>query len=354
MRPFLVLGLPRSRTAWLSRFLTYGDHVCGHDELRHCRSMDDVRAWFAQGCIGSAETAAAPFWRLFDQIAPGVQIVVVRRPVDQVVDSLMALPGVVFDRDRLTAEMVKLDRKLDQITARADNVLSVSFDGLADETTCRAVFHHCLPYEWNQAHWQFWAPINVQCDLRAMVRYGQAYREQLGKLARIAKHETLAAMALHTPVDSDGMTIQTEPFETWLHDAQSLFDRHLILVGEAPGDWAAKNIPMMRNLDAVGAMQITTARSNGRIFGYLMTVITPSLVSSSLTTGTNLTFYADPSVPGLGMKIQRAALRTMKDRGVGEVFFEAGKRGTGERLGAMYRRLGAQDHGHSYRMALGA
>ncbi len=30
MRPFVVFGLPRSRTAWLSRFLTYGDWVCGH------------------------------------------------------------------------------------------------------------------------------------------------------------------------------------------------------------------------------------------------------------------------------------------------------------------------------------
>ena len=354
MKPFLVLGLPRSRTAWLSRFLTYGDVICGHDELRHCRSMDDVRSWFAQGLVGSAETAAAPFWRLFDKIAPDVQIVVVRRSVEDVVESLMALPGVVFDMVLLTHEMRKLDRKLDQIEARADNVLSVQFDDLVNEATCRAVFHHCLPHEWNQAHWQFWAPVNVQCDFRAVVRYVEAHRTQLGKLTRIAKHEMLATMAMRKAAETDGVTIQTEPFETWLKDAPKLFDSHLVLVGEAPGDWAEKNIPMMRRLDREGAMQITTARCNGRMFGYLMTLLSPSLVSPELTSGTNLTFYADPSIPGLGMKIQRAALRTLKDRGVGEVFFEAGKRGSGERLGAMYRRLGAQDHGQVFRMALGA
>lgn len=316
--------------------------------------MDDVRSWFTQGLVGSCETAAAPFWRLFDKIAPDLQIVVVRRPVDDVVESLMRIPGVEFDRDMLTKEMRKLSSKLDQIEARCDNVLSVEFNNLATEATCRAVFHHCLPYEWNQAHWAFWHSINVQSNFPATVRYMAAHSAQLSKLARIAKHEMLTDMALSVPADVDGMTIQTEPFETWLDDARGLFDRHLVLVGEAPGDWQNKNIDLMRRLDEIGAMQITTARCNGRMFGYLMTVITPSLASPDLTSGTNLTFYADPSFPGLGMKIQRASLALLKARGVGEAFFEAGKRGSGERLGAMYRRLGAQDHGQVYRMALGA
>ena len=315
--------------------------------------MDDVKSWFTQGPVGSVETSAAAFWRLFDQIVPDAQIVVVRRPIGDIVESLMRVPGVSFDRAVLKTEMAKLDRKLDQIEARCSSVLSVSFDDLTTEATCRAVFEHCLPYAWDRAHWEFWAPVNVQCDFRTMVRYVGAYRAQLEKLAKIAKHAMLAGLARREVVDPEGMTIQAEPFEAWLKDAQSLFDKHLVLVGEAPGDWAKKNIPMMRRLDDLGAMHITTARCNGRIFGYLMTVITPSLASPDVTSGTNLTFYADPSVTGLGMKIQRAALRSLKARGVGEVFFEAGKRGSGERLGAMYRRLGATDHGQVYRMELG-
>lgn len=349
MKPFIVLGLPRSRTAWLSRFLAYGDYTCGHEELRHCRSLDDVAAWFAQPFTGTAETAAAPWWRM---IPADIQVVVVRRPVGNVVESLMHLPGCLFDRAALESGMKRLDHKLDQITARRDNVLSVTFDGLNDEAVCKAVFEHCLPYEFNRDWWASWAPVNVQCDMRAILRYFEAHRPALDKLVKIARHQSLASLAIHAARDPDGVTIQTESFETWLTDARKCFDDHLILVGEAPGDWAKKNIDMMRRLDDLGAMQITTARSNGRIFGYLMTLLTPSLTSPDVMSAMNTTFYADPTFPGLGMKIQRAALRFLKARGIDEVFYEAGKRGSGERLGTMFRRLGAVDHGQVFRLQL--
>ncbi len=91
---FVIFALPRSRTAWLSRFLSYGEWFCGHEELRHVRSLDDVRAWFSQGQIGTAETAGAPWWRLLERFAPYSPVVIVRRPVDEVVDSLARIPGL--------------------------------------------------------------------------------------------------------------------------------------------------------------------------------------------------------------------------------------------------------------------
>lgn len=36
---FVVFSMPRSRSAWLARFLSYGDWHCGHDEIRHFRSL---------------------------------------------------------------------------------------------------------------------------------------------------------------------------------------------------------------------------------------------------------------------------------------------------------------------------
>ena len=352
MKPFIVIGLPRSRTAWLSRFLTYGDVICGHEELRHCRSMADAKTWFAQGFTGSAETAAAPFWRIFDKIAPGMNIVLVRRPVDKVVSSLLAIPGVAFDENKLRFEMHKLDRKLGQVALRAPNVLSVSFDALGDETVCRAIWDHCLPYEWNQAHWDFWAPINVQCDFRAMMRYVSAHSESLAKLARIAKHETLASMARAPIIDMAGMTLAVEPFNDWLRDAPKLFDDHLVVVGESPGDWQNKNIELMRKFDKIGAMQIVTARSNGRMFGYLMSLIGPSMASPALTVGSHTTFYADPSCKGLGMKMQRFAAAELARKGVDHVFMQDGIRGSGGRIYTIYRRLGAVDNGQAYRLQL--
>lgn len=345
---FLVLGLPRSRTAWLAKFLTCGDWFCGHEELRHLRSLDDADAWFSQDCTGSAETAAAPWWRL---IPENVRIVTVRRPVGEVLDSLMALPGLTFDRGALETTMAFMDRKLDQIEARRD-CLSVRFEDLNNEATCKAVFEHCLPYPHDSERWKVLAAENVQCNMPALMRYMVAYRPTLEKLGKVAKHRILTRMRAAEPVSSDGMTLQTESFDEWLKGAPDLFDEHLVQVGEAPGDWRKKNIPLMRRIYDAGAMQIMTARCNGRMFGYLMTLIAPSLTSEDVLSATNLTFFADPSAHGLGMKLQRATLASLKERGANEVLWECGSRGSGPRLGAMYRRLGAMEHGHTYRLEL--
>ncbi|NUB27730.1 GNAT family N-acetyltransferase [Azospirillum brasilense] len=351
MPPFIVFGMPRSRTAWLSRFLTYGDWVCGHEELRHARSLDDVRSWLAQPCTGTAETAAAPWWRLARHLRSDLRVVVVRRDVTDATDSLMWL-GLFADRTAVERLMLRLDRKLEQISRRVPDALSVRFEDLEREEVCAAVFEHCLPYQHDPDWWKLWAPVNIQCDMRAIVRHAHAHSAQLDKLERVAKHQTLALMARGEPGDLDGLTFQAEPFDTWLRDAEKLFNDHLVAVGEAPGDWQGKNIPLLRALDHLGAMQIMTARCNGRMFGYLMSVISPSLESPDVLSAQHATFYADPAVRGLGLRLQRAALEALRQRGVDEVFARAGTRGEGPRMAPLYRRLGGEDFGQLFRIDL--
>ena len=348
---FIVLALPRSRTTWLSRFLTYGEWSCGHEELRHLRSLDDAKAWFTQDHVGTAETLAAPWWRMLAKIAPDTKILLVRRPVGEVVNSLMALPGLKFDRDKLTAQMTRLDRKLDQIAARLP-CLSVDYVDLDSRATCAAVFKHCLSYKLDRDHWRRWARRNVQCDMVGLMRYMNAFAPVLDRLTTIAKHQSITALQIRKPVVADGMTIQTEDFDTWIADARSLFDEHLVLVGEAPGEWEKKNLPLMRKIYDAGSMQIMTARSNGRMFGYLMTLVAPSLTSENVTSAYNTTFYASPDAPGLGLKLQRAAMKTLRERNVDHVFMQAATRGSGPRLSTMYKRLGAQDDGQMFRLQL--
>ena len=115
IRPFFILGLPRSRTYWLSKFLTYREWTCGHEELRHIRTMEDAKSWLSQPSTGSAETALAPFWRLLPKDA---RLVIVRRPVAEVKDSLLRLSlgdGGAFDPIALDGLLKRADAKLDQI-----------------------------------------------------------------------------------------------------------------------------------------------------------------------------------------------------------------------------------------------
>lgn len=343
---FLVLALPRSRTYWLSRFLSYAEWHCGHDELQHMRSLDDVQTWWTQPCIGTVETAAVPFWRLFP---PDIRIVTVRRPVAEVLASVVrAIPGC--DPVAMHEILRAADRKLDQIERRVRGVLSIQYEDLPHESTCAKVFEHCIPYAHDAAWWAAWNAQHVSGNLTAQVRYCQAYLPALQKLARAAKHRTLAGMTGPTP--PEGFTFEDELFERWYRDATPLFREHMAQTGQDIEDWSRKNIPLLRQLDAAGAMQIITARSNGRMFGYLMLIISPSLDDPNAVTAQHLPVFA--SIPGLGMKLQRAAIEALQAKGVTEVFGRAGVRGDGPRLGIAYRRLGFEDAGHLYRLSLEA
>ena len=316
------------------------------------RSMDDLRAWFSQPCTGTVETAAAPFWRLLGKIAPGCKVVVIRRPVDDVVASLMAIPGCSFDPIALREAMERADRKLAQIAARVPDALSVDYADLAKEETCAAIFEHCLPFPHDSERWKAMTAVNIQISMPRLIRYCEAYRHALEKLASIARHRSFTELALRRPVHADAMTFQTESFDDWLKDAGPLLSEHHVQIGEAAENWRNKNVPLLRSLDEMGAMQITTARSNGRMFGYLMTLITPSLGAKNVMSAVNTAFFADPSCPGLGLKLQREALASFKDQGIGEVLWETNTVGGGNRIASIYKRLGAEEKGAVYRLRL--
>ena len=45
---FFVIGLPRSRTAWLANFLTYDNHFCFHEGLDNCATVEEYKQKLGQ------------------------------------------------------------------------------------------------------------------------------------------------------------------------------------------------------------------------------------------------------------------------------------------------------------------
>jgi len=352
--PFVIFGLPRSRTYWLSRYLSCGDWVCGHDEARHVRSIEDVCSWFSQEGVGSVETAAAPFWRL---VPPGVRLAVIRRPVEDVVNSLMAT-GIVFNKNKLTTRMRHLDRKLDQI--EGSGAMSVQFADLSSESVCARLFEHCLGLPHDPAWWARLAPINLQINLAAELRYAAAHGPQLRRAEALCAGEIRRrlrpAKVRPGPVDANGVSIQAEKLETFIRDGEHLFAEHCLAVGEPEDEWTRKNIPMIERLEDAGGWLFMTARCNGRMLGYLQTLVGPSLEAVGRVSGTQGLFFVSRDAKGmnLGMKLQRATIETLKARGTYEIMMRAGVRGSGPDLGVMYRRLGAEEFGHLYKLKLKA
>jgi len=344
--PFLVFALPRSRTAWLSKYLTYGEWQCGHDEIRHCRSLDDIASWMGQPCTGTVETAAAPFWRMLGRFGD-VRVATVRRPVADVVASLQAVAPGAFETGMATAAMMRIDRKLDQIERRLPDVLSVRFEDLATEDGCRRLWQHCLPYPFDERWHAMLAGVNIQDNLGLTIRYYHAHAPQLKKLAGLAAHRIRADMR---PVERefDGMTFHVEPFSEFVRDAETLITDHAALVGRKAGlDF---NVPLFQALDDVGALQVMTVRSNGRCFGYLVSIVEPSLDGPDIMQGHHTMFYTDPAVRGMGVRLLMRANDALKARGVQQIWMRAGVVGSGPTLGAVYRRLGAQQFGELYRL----
>jgi hypothetical protein len=341
--PFIVFAMPRSRSRWLAAFLTCGNWQCAHEEVRHCRSLDDVRSWFAQPYTGTVETAAAPFWRLLPQ---GVRVATVRRPVPEVLASL-AGAGLTFDPAVMTRLLTRMERKLDQIERRLPNVLSVRFADLANEATCAQVFEHCLGLPHDHAWWAAVSPINLQASLPFMLRYLAAYAPQIEKLRRVVRHETLRRF--RRPVELDGITYQQEPFARAFQDAERLMADECVMLGAHPEAWQDMNVPLLERLEAKGCLHVYTARSNGRMFGYLLSAIGEAFHARDELEAEQVSFFADPSWPGLGRKLQHASIDDLRAKGVTRVMmFQPDE----TRVGLVYRRLGAHQAGQRFVMEL--
>ena len=70
---FLVLGLPRSRTAWLANFLTHDGLFCYHEAINGCSSMKEYKEK-VEG-KGDSNTALALFD--FEKHFPETKIIVI-------------------------------------------------------------------------------------------------------------------------------------------------------------------------------------------------------------------------------------------------------------------------------------
>jgi GNAT superfamily N-acetyltransferase len=352
--PFVVFGLPRSRTYWLSKFLSYGDWFCAHDQAAFVRSVDDVQSWLSVSDAGSTETGAAPWWRLARHYRPDLKIAVVRRDPAAVIERLMRFGG--FDRPRLAALIARYDRALDS-AARAPGCLSVAYEDLNSEATCARLFEHCLELPFDRAWWAALAVQDLQVNFRWQMQYGMANRAQLAATAKLCaraqRYFCLRRQVAPEP-DADGVVIQEESFPVWWRDGQDLIAAHCVAIGEPSDAVQRMNVPLWERVNRAGAVQIMTARLNGRMVGYLTALLVPSFEVRDMLLATQFSFFVHPDAAGLkvGRRLQHAAIERARGKGAAKMYFRAGVRGDGPRLGNLYKRLGGRDYGQLYELDL--
>lgn len=175
MAQFMVLSLPRSRSTWLSYFLSYRANQCAHDLLVHCGSISDFDRSLA-GYNGSCETAAMVGWKLIVEKYPKMRLVVVKRPPEEVVKSL-AEHGFFIDPEFIEARDAMLDA-----VSNLPGVLTIQYSDLEQEATCKEVFEFCLCTPHDSEWWQELDARNIQIDMKQRYLVLQENAESLERL----------------------------------------------------------------------------------------------------------------------------------------------------------------------------
>ena len=92
MKHFFILGHPRSRTAWLSVFMTYGDCFCLHEAYVHAEGITGIKDLFRSlpqmRFVGTADSGLAFYADQLLKEFPDARYVVIDRPMQDCADSL--------------------------------------------------------------------------------------------------------------------------------------------------------------------------------------------------------------------------------------------------------------------------
>lgn len=177
---FLVLTLPRSRSAWLAHYLSYPLarplQPVGHDIMIDCSDVDAFLGNYTRGMFGTVETAGAMLWQIVRRELPECRIVLVRRPLIEVYRSLAA-KGVVAD----IGVLAEMDQTLN-FAACDPQIMSVPYELLSDPAVGKWLFEYLLELDWDEEWWQKLVATNIQVDLPAWIRKANGKREQFLEL----------------------------------------------------------------------------------------------------------------------------------------------------------------------------
>lgn len=140
--PFLVTGMPRSMTAWLSVFLTTGTSLCYHEPTWKISDIKQLRSLYESQFykfVGIADHALGFFLpEILQSLRP--RTVVVWRDPKEVQDSLakIGLPRTNF-----------VDLLAEAIAPFHNHplVLWVPFEALNEKRTAQKIFWHLMPGE---------------------------------------------------------------------------------------------------------------------------------------------------------------------------------------------------------------
>ncbi len=172
--PFLISGLPRSRTAWLSAFFSTSDSLCYHDLTNYLSDPHTVVSHLrAEKCLYAGDSDSG---LMFDPdalefIPEDVPMLLVCREIAEVKASLQKLFGKASFGKYLRTWEEMLDRyhaSREALVRRSrawGNTIAVPYTGLDSEKSVRAIWAHLMPeIPWDSGRWHVFRGLNIQAN----------------------------------------------------------------------------------------------------------------------------------------------------------------------------------------------
>lgn len=135
--PFFVIGLPRSRTYWLSKFLTTDSCKVGHDSSCEYSSIEEMHKKMDNGIC---DTALAFHWKLLKG-----KIVIIERDYNDVLRSVSAL-GMV--------ESASLRKIYDALQEAKQFYPCISYKDLQKKSVCKELFEYLTGEKFDSVRWK--------------------------------------------------------------------------------------------------------------------------------------------------------------------------------------------------------
>ena len=329
--PFIILALPRSRTAWLSKFLSYGGQGCGHDLCVNSGCMQDFRDALA-AMQGTVETAAIEGLSHL----PPARIILVRRPLKDVCASLERL-GLLSDT--VLKQMQYRDGLLDD--AEKKGIPSIPYADLDHEHVCEWLFEKCLGLSFDRQWWLGLKDQNIQIDMKQ-------------RMAELLRNQPAIANLRREVASASPITISVERWINIADEVEKLTAVHFEEVdgGVEPRRPYKPDGELIERINESGFFRIYVARQNGKMLGYICWTMHNDAESQGLLIAEMGPWFALPDSKA-GTLLFDQSIADLKTLGVQCAYPHHRLQGRGAKLGQFFARRGAKEIEHKYSMWIG-
>lgn len=145
---FYITGLPRSRTAWLANLMTNKDSFCFHEPVKYVQqSTQEIEEYLDEKTMDYRYTgvcdSSIPFYNDNSFINPDEPLLVVVRPIEEVIESMKKLNGQSLSHNIQLAN--KASDNLEKFTEYHTNKMYVNSEDLDNPSTVESVMRFLTP-----------------------------------------------------------------------------------------------------------------------------------------------------------------------------------------------------------------